>query len=80
MIATIHSVAQRILEKYGHTVGLPAELHIYDRDKDRMEVFLQSLREDGVNIDEYLNISDSKELKVEKKSSKLYGYIFKDQA
>ncbi|WP_323368453.1 UvrD-helicase domain-containing protein [Yersinia hibernica] len=29
-IATIHSVAQRILEKYGHTVGLPAELHIYD--------------------------------------------------
>ena len=27
-IATIHSIAQRILEKYGHTVGLPAELHI----------------------------------------------------
>src|SRR5690606_22422213 len=46
-IATIHSVAQRILEKYGHTVGLPSELHIYDRDKDRMEVFMQSLREDG---------------------------------
>ncbi|TXK93619.1 DNA helicase UvrD, partial [Methylococcaceae bacterium HT1] len=41
-VATIHSVAQRILEQYGHTIGLPAELHIYERDKDRMEVFLQS--------------------------------------
>ncbi|EML9903844.1 TPA: ATP-dependent helicase [Morganella morganii] len=75
-IATIHSVAQRILEKYGHTVGLPAELHIYDRDKDRMEVFLQSLREDGVNIDEYLNISDSKELKSREKNIKNYMDIF----
>ncbi|MBE8612982.1 ATP-dependent helicase [Morganella morganii] len=75
-IATIHSVAQRILEKYGHTVGLPAELHIYDRDKDRMEVFLQSLREDGVNIDEYLNISDSKELKSREKNLKNYMDIF----
>ncbi|MEX5793856.1 UvrD-helicase domain-containing protein [Providencia hangzhouensis] len=62
-IATIHSVAQRILEKYGHTVGLPTELYIYDRDKDRMEVFMQSLRDDGVDIDEYLNIADSKELR-----------------
>jgi DNA helicase-2/ATP-dependent DNA helicase PcrA len=66
-IATIHSVAQRILEKYGHTVGLPTELHIYDRDKDRMEVFIQSLREDGINIDEYLNITDSRELKSREK-------------
>lgn len=62
-IATIHAVAQRILEKYGHTIGLPSELHIYERDKDRMEVFLQSLRDDGVDIDDYLNISDVKEQK-----------------
>ncbi len=62
-IATIHSVAQRILEKYGHTIGLPSELHIYDRDQDRMEVFLQSLREDGVDIDEYLNIKNQREQK-----------------
>lgn len=62
-IATIHSVAQRILEKYGHTIGLPTELHIYDRDKDRMEVFLQSLRDDGVDIDEYLDIKNAKEQK-----------------
>ena len=34
-IATIHSVAQRILDQYGHTIGLPSELHIYDRDQDR---------------------------------------------
>lgn len=62
-ISTVHSVAQRILEQYGHTIGLPSELHIYERDKDRMEVFLQSLREDGIDIDNYLNVSDQKELK-----------------
>lgn len=75
-IATIHSVAQRILEKYGHTVGLPSELHIYDRDKDRMEVFMQSLREDGTNIDEYLAITDSKELKSREKNLQSYMDIF----
>lgn len=74
--ATIHSVAQRILEKYGHTVGLPSELHIYDRDKDRMEVFMQSLREDGVDIDDYLNIHDSKELKNREKNLQSYMDIF----
>lgn len=60
-IATIHSVAQRILEQYGHTIGLPSELHIYEREKDRMEVFLQSLRDDNIDIDEYLDVSDSRE-------------------
>lgn len=75
-ITTIHSVAQRILEKYGHTVGLPPELHIYDRDKDRMEVFLQSLRDDGVNIDEYLNITDSRERRSREKNLQLYMDIF----
>lgn len=62
-ISTVHSIAQRILEQYGHTIGLPSELHIYDRDKDRMEVFLQSLRDEGIDIDNYLNIDDSKEKK-----------------
>ncbi len=71
-IATIHSVAQRILEKYGHTIGLPSELHIYDRDKDRMEVFLQSLREDGVDIDEYLNIQDTREQKNRERNLQKY--------
>lgn len=75
-IATIHSVAQRILEKYGHTVGLPSELHIYDRDKDRMEVFMQSLREDGVDIDDYLSITDSKELKSRERNLQSYMDIF----
>ncbi|MEN8129153.1 MAG: ATP-dependent helicase [Pseudomonadota bacterium] len=60
-IATIHAVAQRILEQYGHTIGLPSELHIYERDKDRMEVFMQSLRDDGVDIDDYLSVEDTKE-------------------
>ena len=60
-ISTIHSIAQRVIEQYGHTIGLPAELHIYERDKDRMEVFLQSLRDHGVNIDEYLQVDDAQE-------------------
>lgn len=58
-IATVHSVAQRIVERYGHVIGLPGGLHIYERDKDRMEVFLQSLRDDWVDIDEYLEIDDA---------------------
>lgn len=60
-IGTIHSVAQRMLEQYGHTIGLPSVFHIFERDQDRMEVFIQSLREAGVNIDEYLNIDDERE-------------------
>ena len=75
-IATIHSVAQRVLEKYGHTIGLPADLHIYDRDKDRMEVFMQSLRDDGVDIDHYLNLTDTRELKNREKHLQSYMDIF----
>lgn len=57
-IATIHAVAQRILHQYGHTIGLPSELHIYERDQDRKTVFLQSLREAGLGIDELLYASN----------------------
>ena len=39
-IATIHAVAQRILDQYGHTIGLPSELHIYERDEDRKTIFI----------------------------------------
>ncbi len=59
-IATIHAVAQRILDQYGHTIGLPSELHIYERDQDRKTVFLQSLRENDVDIDDFLNVGDEK--------------------
>jgi len=57
-IATIHAVAQRILDQYGYAIGLPSELHIYERDQDRKTVFLQSLRENGVDVDAFLNVSD----------------------
>ena len=56
-VGTIHSVAQRILEQYGHTIGLPSDVQIFERDKDRMEVFLEALRADGVDIDDYLDLS-----------------------
>ena len=59
-IATIHAVAQRILDQYGHTIGLPSELHIYERDQDRKTVFLQSLRESDIDIDAFLNVGDDK--------------------
>jgi DNA helicase-2/ATP-dependent DNA helicase PcrA len=57
-IATVHAVARRILDQYGHAIGLPSELHIYERDQDRKTVFLQSLRENGVDVDAFLNVSD----------------------
>ena len=59
-IATIHAVAQRILNQYGQSIGLPSELNIYERDIDRKSVFLQSLRDNGVNVDVFLNVSDDK--------------------
>lgn len=62
-VSTIHSVGQRIIEKYGHNIGLPDDLHIFDRDKDRMEVFIQSLRKSDIDIDEYLDVNNSKEHK-----------------
>lgn len=57
-IATIHAVAQRILDQYGYAIGLPSELHIYERDQDRKKVFLQSLHENGIDVDALLNVSD----------------------
>lgn len=62
-IGTIHSVAQRILEQYGHTIGLPAQLHIYERDEDRKIIFIQSLRQSGIDIDSFLSVSDQKKKK-----------------
>lgn len=56
-IATVHSVAKRILDQYGHTVGLPPELHIYERDQDRRTVFLESLKSAGVDADTLLGIA-----------------------
>ncbi|MFA6301682.1 MAG: ATP-dependent helicase [Legionella sp.] len=66
-IGTIHSVAQRILEQYGNTIGLPSELHIFERDLDRKTLFLQSLRDNGTDIDTFLNISDEREKKEREK-------------
>jgi DNA helicase II / ATP-dependent DNA helicase PcrA len=64
-IATIHAVAQRILDQYGHTIGLPSELHIYERDEDRKTIFIQSLRNSGIYIDE------SDEQKIKKRDDKI---------
>ena len=44
-IATIHSVAQRVLNQYGHTIGLPSDLHIYERDQDRKAVLIRSINQ-----------------------------------
>lgn len=75
-ISTIHSVAQRVLDSYGYMIGLPKELHIFERDQDRMEVFLHSLRERGVNIDDYLNVDDEREKKSREKIMGRYLTVF----
>lgn len=71
-IATIHSIAQRIIEQYGYTIGLPSEVHIFEREKDRMEVFLQSIREQGIDIDSYLDVTDNRERKTREKTMQNY--------
>lgn len=60
-VATIHSVAERVLRRYGHVMGLPEELHIYESDKERMDVFVQSLRDNWINMDEYLSLEEREE-------------------
>ncbi|NOJ20899.1 ATP-dependent helicase [Vibrio jasicida] len=72
-VSTIHSVAQSIIESYGHTIGLSSDLHIYERDQDRMELFLQSLRDSSIDIDEYLNINDPTEKR--KRNQVMQGYM-----
>lgn len=67
-MGTIHFVAQRILERYGHTIGLPQNLQIFDRDRDRMEVFLEALRSDDADIDNYLDAHDPKEKKTRERN------------
>ncbi|MCF7933574.1 MAG: ATP-dependent helicase [Spirochaetia bacterium] len=59
-VSTIHSLAERILEQYGHHIGIPSELHIYESDRDRMEVFIRSLRDDGIDIDDFLDVEDER--------------------
>ncbi|MEZ9394794.1 ATP-dependent helicase [Vibrio splendidus] len=72
-VSTIHSVAQSIIESYGHTIGLSSDLHIYERDQDRMELFLQSLRDSNIDIDDYLNINDPAEKR--KRNQVMQGYM-----
>lgn len=72
-IGTVHSVAQRILDQYGHTIGLQPNAQIFERDKDRMEVFLEALRDDGVDIDDYLDVDDAIEKK--NRERKLQSYM-----
>jgi DNA helicase II / ATP-dependent DNA helicase PcrA len=59
-IATIHGVAQRILEQYGNTIGLPSGLHIYDRDQDRKAIFVQSVVNSGLDLNSVLNAQEEK--------------------
>lgn len=77
-ISTIHSFAQRILEKYAHTIGLPEELHIYERESDKIQLFMQSLRDDGIDIDTYLEVSDTKERRNRENVLREYLSIFSE--
>jgi DNA helicase-2/ATP-dependent DNA helicase PcrA len=59
-ITTIHALCQRIIDQYGNAIGLPSVLHIFERDQDRKTVFLQSLRDNGIDVDTFLNVTDTK--------------------
>lgn len=60
-ISTVHGVAQRIIESYGNTIGLPAELHIYERDLDRKALFIQSLTNASIDVDYFLGSEGAKD-------------------
>jgi DNA helicase-2/ATP-dependent DNA helicase PcrA len=60
-ISTIHGIAQRVLEQYGNTIGLPSELHIYEREQDKKAIFLQSLLDNGIDIDTFFDSRDEKD-------------------
>lgn len=49
-VTTIHSLCQRIIDQYGHAIGLPSDLHIYEREQDRKTIFMQALRERGMDL------------------------------
>ena len=75
-IATIHSVAQRIVEQYSYTIGIPSELNIYDREQDRDTIFLQALSHNSISLDSLqLNNSDFKN-KNNKRTIKTYMDLF----
>ena len=59
-VTTVHSLCQRIIDQYGHAIGLPSELHIFERDQDRKAVFMQSLRDSGKDVDAFLDVSDTR--------------------
>lgn len=60
-IGTIHSVAQRIVDQYGHTIGLPSDLHIYEREEDKKTLFIQAILEDGISSDVNLELTSEKD-------------------
>lgn len=55
-IATVHALAQRIVEQYGNTIGLPADIQIFEQEQTRKTVFLESLRKNNYNLNEFFGV------------------------
>ncbi|MCY4001749.1 MAG: ATP-dependent helicase [Bacteroidetes bacterium] len=66
-ISTIHSFAEGVLRSYGHEIGLPKQLQIFERDKDRMDIFIHALQTNWIDMYEYLNLrkKDNKDVEYE---------------
>ena len=70
-VTTIHSLCQRIIDQYGHAIGLPSDLHIYEREQDRKAIFIQALRESGIDLTssvatEYTSIAKDQEQAIQR--------------
>jgi len=61
-VTTIHAMAERILNQYGYIIDLPSNLQIYDREDDRKTIFVRSLQEDGIDINEFFEVREDKEI------------------
>jgi DNA helicase-2/ATP-dependent DNA helicase PcrA len=71
-IETLYSVARRVLNQYGYSIGLPTNLQILENNQDRKTIFLQALNNQGVDVDAYLNVPEPKR---KKRGAILRGYM-----
>ena len=76
-IATIHSFAQRIVEQYGNTIGLPSDLQIFEQEETKKSVFLESLRKSNYNLNEFFGVGDNGQGSERSRAKKIQNYLEK---
>lgn len=74
-IATVHSLAQRIVEQYGNTIGLPSDVQIFEQEQTRKAVFLESLRKNNYNLNEFFGIKTNGQDSEKTRTNVIQSYL-----